>query len=108
MHNTICDGHHYYGSIIIIFLYILLQATFASPHLVDSVITQGLDNTQQWVTKYKIEYSEDCVHYQQLQHPKVGVNLEVIEVGLHQWVLVNTRGQKAGIKPVSMSYCENI
>jgi hypothetical protein len=40
----------------------------------------------------KIEYSEDCVHYQQLQHPKVGVNLEVREVGLHQWVLVNTRG----------------
>ena len=74
-HNAICVGHHYYASIIIRFLYILLQATFANPHLVDSIITQGLDNTQQWVTKYKIEYSEDCVHYQQLQNPKVGVKV---------------------------------
>ncbi|CAG2210019.1 unnamed protein product [Mytilus edulis] len=47
-----------------------IQATFSKPQMIDKIITQGVDNMQQWVTKFSIQYSEDCVNWKQLQNPK--------------------------------------
>ncbi|XP_076091893.1 uncharacterized protein LOC143063566 isoform X3 [Mytilus galloprovincialis] len=47
-----------------------IQATFSKPQMIDNIITQGVDNMQQWVTKFSIQYSQDCVNWQQLQNPK--------------------------------------
>ncbi|CAC5404305.1 unnamed protein product [Mytilus coruscus] len=47
-----------------------IQATFSKPQMIDKIITQGVDNRQQWVTKFSIQYSQDCVNWQQLQNPK--------------------------------------
>ena len=42
-----------------------ISVNLSMPRLVSGVITQGRDETNQWVTKFKIKYSNDSVswHY---------------------------------------------
>ncbi|XP_072023596.1 uncharacterized protein [Amphiura filiformis] len=50
-----------------------IQVDLGTPTLVTGVITQGRDGTSQWVTMFTVEYSTDCITWQNVDNGAVNI-----------------------------------
>lgn len=54
--------------------YQFLQVDLGHPSRISRIFTQGRADTRQWVTKYKVQYSQDGVRF---THQKYNSNIKV-------------------------------